>query len=140
MSSFNLVVLMGRLTRDVEMRYTPKGSAVANLGLAINRKWKSEAGEQREDTTFVEATAWGKTAETMSQYLKKGSPVHISGRLQSEEWEDKQTNQKRSKLKVVVESFSFVGSGDKRGGEAATQKSQAATASEAPPDSDDVPF
>ena len=109
MSSFNQVILMGNLTRDPEVAYTPKGTAVAKLGLAVNRKWKTEEGESKEEVTFVDCEAWGKTAETLGQYMKKGSPIFVLGRLKLDQWDDKETGQKRSKLKVQIVSFQFMG-------------------------------
>ncbi len=103
-------MLGGRLTRDVELRYSPKGTACAELDLAINRKWKSETGEEKEEVTFVNVSVFGRAAENVAQYCRKGSTVFIEGRLRLETWDDKQTNQKRSKLKVVAESVQFVGS------------------------------
>jgi len=113
MANLNKVMLMGNLTRDPEVRYTPKGTAVAELGLAVNRVYTAENNEKREETTFVDVTFWGRTAEIAAEYLKKGRPVFIEGRLQLDSWEDKQTGQKRSKLKVVGENMQFLGS---RGG------------------------
>jgi single-strand DNA-binding protein len=113
MANLNKVMLMGNLTRDPEVRYTPKGTAVAELGLAINRVYSAENGEKREETTFVDVTLWGRTAEIAGEYLKKGRPVFIEGRLQLDSWDDKQTGQKRSKLKVVGEGMQLIGS---RGG------------------------
>lgn len=110
MANFNKVILAGNLTRDPELRYTPKGTAIARLGLAINRNWTSEAGEKKEETTFVDVDAFGKTAEIIGQYLKKGRPILIEGRLRYDTWEDKQTGQKKSKLGVVLESFQFMDS------------------------------
>src|ERR1700746_3873819 len=108
MANFNKVILAGNLTRDPELRYTPKGTAVAKIGLAINRTWKTETGETKEEVTFVDVDAFGRQAETIGQYLKKGRPVLIEGRLKYDTWEDKQTNQKRSKLGVVLENFQFM--------------------------------
>src|SRR5438876_4406039 len=101
MASFNKVILLGNLTRDPEVRYTPKGTAVAELGMAVNRVYTAENGEKCEETTFVDVTLWGRTAEVAGEYLKKGRPVFIEGRLQLDSWEDKQSGQKRSKLKVI---------------------------------------
>ncbi|HSA02373.1 MAG TPA: single-stranded DNA-binding protein, partial [Candidatus Paceibacterota bacterium] len=92
MANFNKVILAGNLTRDPELRYTPKGTAVVKLGLAINRRWRDEAGQQKEEAVFVDVEAFGKTAETIGQYLKKGSPVLVEGRLRLDTWDDKQTN------------------------------------------------
>src|SRR5512138_1837499 len=98
MASFNQVILVGNLTRDPELRYTPKGTAIAEFGLAINRTWKDESGETKEEVTFVDINAFGRQAEVIGQYLKKGRPVLVEGRLKLDTWEDKQTNQKRSRL------------------------------------------
>jgi single-strand DNA-binding protein len=108
MSNFNKVILMGNLTRDVEMRFTQGGMAVAKLGMAINRKW-TQNGEQKESTCFVDLTAFGRQAEVLSQYVSKGSPLFIEGRLEFSTWEDKNGGGKRSKLDVVIENFQFVG-------------------------------
>src|SRR6202040_602809 len=110
MASFNKVILLGNLTRDPEVRYTPKGSAVCDLGIAVNRSYTTDAGEKREEATFVDVTLWGRTAEVAGEYLKKGRPVFIEGRLQLDSWDDKQTGQKRSKLKVVGEGLQLLGS------------------------------
>ena len=126
---------MGNLTRDPEVNYTPKGLAVGKLGIAINRKYKDSEGNQREETTFVDVDVFGKQAETLGKYMRKGRPILIEGRLKLDEWEDQKTGQKRSKLGVVCERFNFVGGKD---------ESQEAPTSEAPKkspiDDDDVPF
>lgn len=116
MASVNKVMLIGNLTRDPEVRYTPKGSAVADIGLAINRYFTMENGEKREETTFVDVVLWGRQAELAQQYLSKGRPVYIEGRLQLDSWEDKNTGQKRSKLRVVGENMQFLGSPKDGGG------------------------
>lgn len=108
--SFNKVLLMGNLTRDVEIRHTSGNTAVGNFGIAVNRRFKTQSGEQREEVTFVDCEAWGRTAEVMSQYLGKGRSVFIEGRLKLDQWEDKNGGGKRSKLSVVVENFQFVDS------------------------------
>ena len=112
MANYNKVLLMGNLTRDIEMRYTSGNQAVANIGLAVNRRYKTKEGENREETTFVDCEAWGRTAEVMNEYLAKGRPVFIEGRLKLDQWQDKEGNN-RTKLRVVVESFQFV---DSKGG------------------------
>lgn len=156
MASFNKVILVGNLTRDPELRYTPKGMAIAKLGIAVNRVWTSESGEKKEETTFVDVDVFGRTAENVAQYLRKGSPLLVEGRLRLDTWEDKQTNQKRSKLSVVAEVVQFLGSprGAAEGGAApaaANRTAPAASAAAAPaasapePDlppaeEDDVPF
>ena len=111
MANFNKVILAGNLTRDPELRYTPKGTAIARLGLAINRNWTTETGEKKEEVTFVDVDAFGRQAEVIAQYMRKGRPLLVEGRLRLDSWEDKQTNQKRSRLGVVLESFSFLDSG-----------------------------
>jgi len=151
MASFNKVILAGNLTRDPELRYTPKGTAIARLGIACNRKWKSESGEMKEEVTFVDVDAFGKTAEVIGQYLKKGRPILIEGRLRYDTWEDKQSGQKKSKLGVVLETFQFLDSGGRgEGGDApAAPRSRPAAGSapapepvegDTPPEHDDVPF
>jgi len=109
MADYNKVLLMGRLTRDVELKYTTSNMAVANIGLAVGRRYKTKEGETRDETTFVDCEAWGRTAEVMNQYLSKGRPVFIEGRLRLDQWQDKDGS-KRSRLKVVIESFEFIDS------------------------------
>jgi single-strand DNA-binding protein len=156
MANFNKVILAGNLTRDPELRYTPKGMAIAKIGLAINRRWSNEAGEQKEEVTFVDVDAFGRQAETIGQYLKKGRPILIEGRLKLDQWDDKQTGQKKSRLGVVLENFQFLDSGNRAEGipsgapaSAARPRQAAAAAPAATPDSepdapphegDDVPF
>ena len=150
MSSFNKVILVGNLTRDPELRYTPKGTAIAKIGMAVNHKWKNEAGELKEEVTFVDIEVWGRTAENVGQYMRKGSSMLVEGRLKLETWDDKQTNQKRSKMVVVGETVQFLGS-PRSGGEgapaerssrpAATKPTEAASEADGPPpEEDDVPF
>jgi single-strand DNA-binding protein len=117
MASYNKVLLMGNLTRDIELKYTAGNQAVANIGLAVNRRYRTKEGEDREEVTFVDCEAWGRTAEVMKQYLAKGRPVFIEGRLKLDTWQDKNDGSNRSKLRVVVESFEFV---DSRGGQGGT--------------------
>ncbi|MEW6304734.1 MAG: single-stranded DNA-binding protein [Verrucomicrobiota bacterium] len=153
MASFNKVILMGNLTRDPELRYTSKGTAIAKIGLAVNRVWTSETGEKKEEVTFIDIDIFGRTAENVGQYMRKGSPILIEGRLRLDQWDDKQTGQKRSKLGVVAETVQFLGSprggGDSGGGgnEAPRSRPPAASAPPAPesgaeagPEDDDVPF
>ena len=109
MSNYNKVLLMGRLTRDIELRHTPSNQAVANIGLAVNHHYTTRDGDKKEDTAFVDCEAWGRQAEVMSQYLSKGRPVFIEGRLKFDQWQDKE-GQNRSKLKVVIENFQFIDS------------------------------
>lgn len=116
MPNYNKVQLMGNITRDIELRYLPSGMAVAQVGLAINRTWRDrQTNEQREETTFVDCDAFGRTAEVMNEHLGKGRPVFIEGRLKLDQWQDREGNN-RSKLKVVVDSFQFIDSRDSRGG------------------------
>ena len=110
MANLNRVLLIGNLTRDPEIRYTPKGTAVADVGLAINRVLNTEEGERREEVTYVDVVLWARLAEIADQYLKKGRPVFIEGRLQLDSWDDKQTGQKRSRLRVVAENMQLLGS------------------------------
>jgi single-strand DNA-binding protein len=150
MASFNKVILMGNLTRDPELRYTSKGMAIAKIGLAMNRKWKNEAGEMKEEVTFVDVDAFGRQAETIAQYLKKGNPLMLEGRLKLDQWDDKQTGQKRSRMGVTLESFQFLGGGDRNeGGSSDAPRSRPAPSAPKaespdvdgpPPEDDDVPF
>src|SRR6478609_669547 len=155
MPSFNKVILIGNLTRDPELRYTPKGTAIAKIGLAVNRTWKNDAGETKEEVTFVDVDAFGRQAEVIAQYMKKGRPFLVEGRLKLDQWDDKQTGQKRSRLGVVLESFSFLDSGGRGEGggssdgfrsRGAAPASSAAPVAEPPasegppPEEDDVPF
>jgi single-strand DNA-binding protein len=152
MASFNKVILLGNLTRDPEVRYTPKGTAVTELGMAVNRVYTAENGEKREETTFVDVTLWGRTAEIAGEYLKKGRPVFIEGRLQLDTWDDKTSGQKRSKLKVVGEGLQLLGSrpGGSGGGSGGDEESSGGSRSSKPapppkaapsaPDDDEIPF
>jgi single-strand DNA-binding protein len=148
MASFNKVLLLGNLTRDPEVRYTPKGSAVADLGIAVNRQYTLDNGEKREEVTFVDVTFWGRTAEVAGEYLKKGRPVFIEGRLQLDTWDDKQSGQKRSKLKVIGEMMQMLGSRPGAGGDADEGGAPRPTRSSSPPpktaasepDDDEIPF
>jgi len=115
-SSLNKVMLMGNITRDVEVKFTNSQQAVATIGIAVNRRWKTPDGEQREETTFVDCDAWGKTAELIGKFFSKGRPIMIEGRLKMDTWQDKESGQNRSKLKVVIEDFYFVDSKPGGGG------------------------
>lgn len=114
MPNLNKVLLMGNLTRDPELRVTPKGTPICQFSLAINRKFKMESGESREEVVFVDVEAWGKQGEAIAKYVTKGRPLFVEGRLKMDQWEDKNTKEKRSKMKVVLEQFEFLG--DNRGG------------------------
>jgi single-strand DNA-binding protein len=142
-------MLIGSLTRDPEIKYTPKGTAIAELGLAINNTYKTDSGEKREETTFVDVTLWGRVAEIAGEYCKKGKPLYVEGKLKLDTWDDKQTGQKRSKLKVVGENIQLLGS---KGDSAPASKPAAASGRSMPqrpppkdPDldaneNDDIPF
>ena len=110
MANLNKVQLIGNLTRDPEIRHTPKGTAVAEISLAINRQWRDEGGNKQEEVTFVDVTLWGRTAEIAQAHLSKGSAIYLEGRLNLDSWEDKTTGQKRQRLKVIGENFQFLGS------------------------------
>lgn len=145
MASYNRVVLLGNCTRDPEVKYTPKGTAVTDLGLAINRYYTTEGGEKREETTFVDVTFWGRPAEIAGEYIKKGRPVMIEGRLQLDTWDDKQTGQKRSRLKVVGENLQLLGSredaaGGGGGGSSTKRAAPAKPATPEEPSDEEIPF
>ncbi len=156
MANLNKVFLMGNLTRDIELKSTSGGQQVARIGLAVNRRWTGQDGQPKEEVTFVDCEAWGKTGETMAKYLAKGRPVFIEGRLKLDTWQDKESDQNRSKMNIVVESFQFIdsrpgggGSGGGGGEEGGYSKPQVVTRSSAPrpapaadgPEhSDDIPF
>jgi single-strand DNA-binding protein len=142
MANFNKVILLGNLTRDVEVRYTQGGLAIAKFGMAINRKATSKDGETRESTCFVDMTAFGKQAEILEQYVSKGSPLFIDGRLEFSTWEAKDGGGKRSKLEVIIENFQFLGGGQQSGGGGGRAKGGSSRA-DAPSESvdyDDIPF
>lgn len=141
MASFNKVILVGNLTRDVELRYTPSNSAVAEIGIAVNRTWFNKQTQKKEESCdFIDVTLWGRTAEVASEYLTKGRSVLIEGRLQLDQWEDQETGKKRSKLKVVGENMTMLGSK----GDGQDNRTEADSFYDRPAaggvDSDDVPF
>lgn len=152
MASYNRVILLGNLTRDPEVRYTPQGTAVCDVGLAVNERRKNSAGEWIDEVVYVDVTLWGRTAEVAGEYLTKGSPVLIEGRLRLDTWES-QDGQKRSRLRVVGERMQMLGArggSEGAGGGSARQRRPAASAgssaaaddippADIPPD-DDVPF
>ena len=143
MANYNRVILMGNLTRDPELRFIPNGSAVANLRIAVNRTYKSQSGEQREEVTYVGIVVWGKQAENCNEYLSKGSPVFIEGRLQSRQWET-EDGQKRSVLEVVADRVQFLSrrrdDASTGGGAAPTSPAGGASSGNAPGSDDDIPF
>ena len=147
MPNYNKVILMGRLTRDPEVRYASNGNAIAKLSVAVNRVWRNKEGQQQEETTFVDVDAFGRQAETISQYLSKGRPIFLEGRLKLDQWDDKQTGQKRSRLGVVLDRFEFIdsrgesgGSGGGGGNFAQPDASTDSGGGSPPPEDDDVPF
>ena len=159
MPNLNKVMLMGNLTRDPEIKYTPKGTAIANFGIAVNRTYTPEGGEKREEVTFIDLEAFGRTAEIIGEYFKKGRPIFIEGRLKLDQWDDKTSGKKMSKLRVVVDTFEFLGSREGGGGEggggapsgeprsSAPQQRRAPSSPPRPPadpdldvQADDVPF
>jgi len=159
MANVNKVILIGNVTRDPEVKFTPKGSAVTDIGLAINRNYTLDNGEKREETTFVDVELWGRLAEIAGEYAKKGRPIYIEGRLRMDSWEDKASGQKRSRLKVVGENLQLLGQrpggtssgagGDYEGGghseQRTSQRPAPARPSSPPPSSsaepdDDIPF
>lgn len=142
MANINNVIIGGNLTRDPEVRVTPKGTSVAQFTIGNNRKWRDDGGQDREEVAFIDCEAWGKTAENIAKYFAKGRPIIVEGRLKQEQWEDKQTGQKRSRVKVSVGQFHFVGSRQSDGqpardDAAPSRPVQALNPSE---DSDSVPF
>jgi single-strand DNA-binding protein len=130
MASFNKVFLMGNLTRDPELRVTPKGTPVCKFGFAVNRQFKDDSGATRDETTFVDIEAWGKQGELVAKYLTKGSPAFVEGRLKLDQWDDKTTGQKRSKLFVVLDNVQFLST---RGGSGGGSGAPAAPSDDADP-------
>jgi single-strand DNA-binding protein len=116
MANLNKVMLIGNLTRDPELRVTPKGTAICTFSIAVNRKFKDDSGGEREEVTYVDIEAWGKSGENISKYCTKGRPLFVEGRLRLDQWEDKTTKEKRSRMKVVLENFQFLGGGRSEGG------------------------
>ncbi len=137
MANYNKVILVGNLTRDPEKRLTPSGTAVTEFGLAVNRNYTTQSGERREETCFVEIVTWGRLAETCEQYLSKGRPVLVDGRLEFSSWEDRD-GQKRSKLRVRADTVQFLGG---RGGDDGGRDSRQAQAParQAPPPAEQAP-
>ena len=165
MANLNKVMLIGNVTRDPEIKYTPQGRAVTDIGIAVNRVYTPEGGERREETTYIDVTLWGRTAETAAEYCKKGRSVYVEGRLQLDTWEDKTSGQKRSKLRVVAENYQLLdrrpggapggqGGGDEEYSERPPQRreptgggsggggfqSGRSAAPQAPIEEDDIPF
>ncbi len=116
MRGFSKAIITGNLTRDPELRSTPNGASVCSFSVAVNRTYRDASGEQKEDVSFIDCSAWGKLGEMISQYAKKGTGVLVSGRLDQRSWEDKTTGSKRSRVEIVVEDFNFTGARDSSGG------------------------
>lgn len=133
MASLNKVFLIGNLTRDPELRYTPNGTAVTDLGLAVNRLYNTKDGERREETLFVDVTVWNRQAETCCQYLRKGRPIHVEGYLRLDSWDDRTTGEKRTKIKVEAERVQFLDGRRDDGGTAGFAAEDDNAASNAPP-------
>src|SRR5258706_14175529 len=112
MANFNKVILAGNLTRDPQLRFLPSQTAVVDFGLAVNHKWRTPQGEDREEVLFIDCSAFGKMAETINKYCQKGKPILVEGRLKYETWDDKESGGKRSKHKVIVDGFQFLGGRD----------------------------
>jgi len=147
MRGFSKAIITGNLTRDPELRTTPNGASVCSFSVAVNRVYRDSNGEQKEDVSFIDCSAWGKLGEMINQYAKKGTGVLVSGRLDQRSWEDKTTGQKRSRVEIVVEDFNFTGGGNRDGGSSSSSSFGAANMAEAPaPSADeeidlsDVPF
>lgn len=144
MPSLNKTMLIGNLTRDVELKFTPKATAVGEVSLAINRVYSTDTGEKREEVTFVDVTLWGRTAEVVAEYCKKGSPLFVEGHLTLDSWEDKATGQKRSKLKVTGDSVQLLGGKreDAGGGQREERKPEGAKEADplTPPEDDQIPY
>jgi single-strand DNA-binding protein len=134
MAYLNKVLLIGNLTRDPELRVTPKGTAVCQFGLAVNRQYKDESGATRDETAFIDIEAWGKQGELVSKYLQKGSPAFVEGRLRFDSWEDKTSGQKRNKLKVVLENVQFLSRGGGAGAGGGGEPAATAGGDDAPAD------
>ncbi|HVU16583.1 MAG TPA: single-stranded DNA-binding protein [Candidatus Didemnitutus sp.] len=133
MANLNKVMLIGNLTRDPELRVTPKGTAICTFSLAVNRKFRDESGADREEVTYVDIEAWGKAGENISKYCTKGRPLFVEGRLRLDQWEDKNTKEKRSRMKVVCENFQFLGGGQRgEGGAAAGEGGESRYSAPAP--------
>ena len=136
---FSKVIIVGNITRDPELRTTPSGTQVCGFSVAVNRNYKDNSGEQKENVSFFDCSAWGKSGEIIAQYAKKGSGILVSGRLEQRSWEDKE-GQKRSRVEIVVEDFNFVGGANGDGGNSGSSKSSAASSDVAPDDISEEPI
>jgi single-strand DNA-binding protein len=140
MASFNKVILIGNLTRDPEVKSLPKGTAVCNISMAVNRRWKNDAGEEKEEVYFADCKAFGRQAETIGQYVKKGHPLMVEGRLTREEWDDKKTGEKKSATRIMIETFQFLKGRDEGATPAPRREAAPAPAPKPDLDADDLPF
>lgn len=140
MASFNKVILIGNLTRDPEVKSLPKGTAVCNISMAVNRRWKNDAGEEKEEVYFADCKAFGRQAETIGQYVKKGHPLMVEGRLTREEWDDKKTGEKKSATRIMIETFQFLKGRDEGAAPAPRREAAPAPAPKPDLDADDLPF
>ncbi len=140
MASFNKVILIGNLTRDPEVKSLPKGTAVCNISMAVNRRWKNDAGEEKEEVYFADCKAFGRQAETIGQYVKKGHPLMVEGRLTREEWDDKKTGEKKSATRIMIETFQFLKGRDEGAAPAPRRETAPAPAPKPDLDADDLPF
>lgn len=140
MRGFSKAIITGNLTRDPELRSTPNGASVCSFSVAVNRTYRDASGEQREDVSFIDCSAWGKLGEMINQYAKKGSGVLVSGRLDQRSWEDKATGSKRSRVEIVVEDFNFTGGANRDNGGSSSSSFSASSGADAPADiPDDIP-
>lgn len=153
MRGFSKAIVAGNVTRDPEMRATPSGAQACNFTIAVNRVFRGSDGNQQEQTSFIDCVAWGKSGETIAQYVKKGSALIVSGRIEQRSWEDKTSGQRRSRVEIIVDDFSFVGGGDSNrsgaGSRPAAAKASAPAEGDFTPDEmpeddainlDDIPF
>jgi single-strand DNA-binding protein len=137
MRGFSKAIIAGNLTRDPELRTTPSGASVCSFSVAVNRVYRDTSGEQKEDVSFIDCSAWGKLGEMISQYAKRGTGVLVSGRLDQRSWEDKNTGQKRSRVEIVVEDFNFTGNANRDGG--SSYQGGSSSSASSTPSADDMP-
>lgn len=138
--NYNKAIIAGNLVRDPELKFTPSGAAICNFTVAINRKWRTDAGEEREEVAFIGCTAFGKTAESIAKHVRKGSCVHVEGRLKQDNWEDKKTGEKKSKTYVGVDTWQFAGGKSDAAQKPAANSPGKPDSSAEPGEEDDVPF
>lgn len=138
MRGFSKAIVAGNVTRDPEMRATPSGAQACNFTIAVNRVFRGSDGNQQEQTSFIDCVAWGKSGETIAQYVRKGSALIVSGRIEQRSWEDKTSGQRRSRVEIIVDDFSFVGGGDGAGRSAGGAASRPAAKAAAPAANDEV--